>query len=118
MMTSSQDSPSVSGTNRKWYIAVTANCRRETSTSAMSGSMGSLFKLLSGSRRNQHARHAVCIHAVAGGHGEPDGPDQVEYGELDREHQRKFFAQRAARSRAVAFMIVCHGVRLVSFIDS
>src|SRR3990167_1921964 len=33
MITSSQTMPSVSGTKRKWYMAVAANCRRERSTS-------------------------------------------------------------------------------------
>ena len=35
MMTSMKDRPSVSGTNRKWYIAVRANWSRESSTTAM-----------------------------------------------------------------------------------
>ena len=30
MMASSIDSPSVSGTNRKWYSAVSANCSRDS----------------------------------------------------------------------------------------
>jgi hypothetical protein len=33
MMTSIHTMPSVSGTNRKWYIAVAANCSRDRSTS-------------------------------------------------------------------------------------
>jgi len=36
MMTSRNDSPSVSGTNRKWYIAVRANCSRDSSTTPSS----------------------------------------------------------------------------------
>src|SRR5512135_987878 len=39
MMTRMNASPSVSGTNRKWYSAVTANCSRDRSTSC-SVSMG------------------------------------------------------------------------------
>ena len=42
MMAIRKDSPSVSGTNRKWYIAVSANCRRDSSTTVMSG-MGELL---------------------------------------------------------------------------
>src|SRR5512135_69952 len=34
MMTRMNASPSVSGTNRKWYSAVTANCSRDRSTSS------------------------------------------------------------------------------------
>ena len=32
----SSERPMVSGTNRKWYIAVSANCRRERSTTVSS----------------------------------------------------------------------------------
>src|SRR3954462_6933182 len=32
-----KDRPNVSGTNRKWYIAVNANWRRDSSTTVMSG---------------------------------------------------------------------------------
>ncbi|MOA40474.1 hypothetical protein D3C78_1623520 [compost metagenome] len=32
MMATMKDRPSVSGTNRKWYIAVRANCSRDSST--------------------------------------------------------------------------------------
>src|SRR5574340_1101356 len=39
MITRMNASPSVSGTNRKWYSAVTANCSRDRSTSS-SVSMG------------------------------------------------------------------------------
>src|SRR5512141_1169125 len=39
MMTRMNASPSVSGTNRKWYSAVAANCSRDRSTSS-SVSMG------------------------------------------------------------------------------
>ncbi len=41
MIASSTDRPSVSGTNRKWYIAVRPNCRRDSETTSMSGSYGS-----------------------------------------------------------------------------
>jgi hypothetical protein len=37
MIASSSASPKVSGTNRKWYRAVTANWSRESSTTCMSG---------------------------------------------------------------------------------
>ncbi|MNF17822.1 hypothetical protein D3C80_2215540 [compost metagenome] len=37
MMATRNDRPRVSGTNRKWYIAVRANCRRDSSTTVMSG---------------------------------------------------------------------------------
>src|SRR5450755_4031621 len=46
MITSIHTRPSVSGTNRKWYSAVTANCRRERST--VSGS------IMAGCRRGGH----------------------------------------------------------------
>jgi hypothetical protein len=36
MMASMKARPSVSGTNRKWYIAVSANCQRDRSTTAWS----------------------------------------------------------------------------------
>ncbi len=32
MMATMNDRPRVSGTNRKWYIAVSANCSRDSST--------------------------------------------------------------------------------------
>ena len=35
--TSSMESPSVSGTKRKWYMAVSANCQRDRSATNSSG---------------------------------------------------------------------------------
>ncbi|GGD33057.1 hypothetical protein GCM10007235_01110 [Pseudoxanthomonas indica] len=37
MMAIMKDRPSVNGTNRKWYMAVSANCKRDSSTTVISG---------------------------------------------------------------------------------
>src|ERR1700730_17766858 len=62
MMTRIQDRPSVSGTNRKWYSAVTANCSRDRSTTSAEGIRGlrerggSEHLLLDAQRIHRHLR--------------------------------------------------------------
>ena len=61
MMTSSQTMPSVSGTKRKWYRAVAANCSRERSTNCsliMRNLLGKLYRLRCGGQD-------VCCRAPA-----------------------------------------------------
>src|SRR5450631_812890 len=58
MITSIHTKPSVSGTNRKWYSAVTANCSRERSTTAGS--------IMAGGRRG---RHIELLHDAGGRSG-------------------------------------------------
>src|SRR5579872_6593649 len=86
MIASSTESPSVSGTNRKWYIAVRANCRRDRSTAAES-IMGGLGRV---SRRGRHqmAEHGngARLHAVR--RTEAQEIDEREAERLQRQHGR------------------------------
>ncbi len=52
--------PRVRGTKRKWYIAVTANCRRDRSTSSSLGIQNSMCG--NGLRRNRMFGHGPGIH--------------------------------------------------------
>src|SRR5579863_3354339 len=66
MIASSTESPSVNGTNRKWYIAVRANCRRDRSTTV--GSIMDGPGCVHAGGRHQMAEHGGCarLHAVPG----------------------------------------------------
>src|SRR5689334_3712171 len=66
MIASIHDRPSVSGTNRKWYSAVTANCRRERVTT--SASMGrSLWQVGSGVEHVPAQRFGAAVGTRLGG---------------------------------------------------
>src|SRR5450830_1005336 len=103
MMTRIQDKPRVSGTNKKWYSAVTANCSRDRLTTSSMGSMGDLG---SGSKCGDGAaagrrRQQMLLH-LGGGHAHLFGlwfrkksfcqHDQQR--NLDQQDQRDFSAQR------------------------
>src|SRR5579871_2675053 len=66
MIASNTESPSVSGTNRKWYIAVRANCSRDRSTTVGSIMDGPGYVFAGG--RHQMVGHGgdVRHHAVRG----------------------------------------------------
>src|SRR5579859_501603 len=71
MMASRTDRPSVRGTNRKWYMAVRPNCRRESSTRSI-GSPGAVGEC----RRAHDQRDRVDRRAV--GRREEQDVDQRE----------------------------------------
>src|SRR5437899_5174405 len=87
-MTRIHDSPSVSGTNRKWYIAVAANCNRDTLTRSRSGSMHCSFPRCSGLRRIESLGHTLGVDVPACRTREPDAPDDEQCNELQDEHDR------------------------------
>src|SRR5450830_67470 len=109
MMTRIQDKPRVSGTNRKWYNAVTANCSRDRLTTSSMGSMGDLG---SGSKcgdgacrdRNRRWRQQMLLH-LFGGHahlfglwfGEKSFRQHGQDGNLDQQDQCDFSAERQLR---------------------
>src|SRR4249920_168151 len=97
MMTRIHDNPSVSGTNRKWYIAVTANWSRETSTSSRSG-IGSSLGLRRGPGRIHDSADALGCQTATGRIREPDVPNEHQREELDDQHHRDL--QREARTAA------------------
>src|SRR5450432_673250 len=87
-MTRIHESPSVSGTNRKWYIAVAANCSRDTLTRSRSGSMRCSFPGYSGLRRIDSLSHTLSVAVLACRAREPDAPDDEQRDELHYEHDR------------------------------
>src|ERR1700685_4319673 len=99
MMTSRKESPRVSGTNRKWYSAVAANCSREMSTSSWDGIMVMLLLRLRG---EDSGGYFLVIEAGILGGGEPyrpyDGKDEA----LNCQGQGDLLPQ------SDAFCLVCH----------
>src|SRR5512134_1481580 len=97
MITRIHDSPSVSGTNRKWYIAVIANCSRETLTSSRSGSMVILReeggRLRGRIRRGDRIRDPGAVEPLVLGMREPRPPDRDQRDGLDCQHQGDFLPQ-------------------------
>src|ERR1700687_72223 len=87
-MTRIHDSPSVSGTNRKWYIAVAANCSRDTLTRSRSGSTHCSFRGCRGVRRINSLCHALGADVPTQRTREPDAPDHEERDDLHYEHDR------------------------------
>src|SRR5450631_134561 len=87
-MTRIHDSPSVNGTNKKWYIAVAANCSRDTLTRSRSGSMRCSFPGCSGLRRVDSLCHTLGADVPAWRTREPDAPDDEERDKLHHEHDR------------------------------
>src|SRR5450432_3771249 len=87
MITSIHTRPSVSGTNRKWYSAVTANCSRERST--VTGS------IMAGDRRG---RHIELLHDTRGRRGrtrprlDEDQPQHDQERELDEDDEAQLAA--------------------------
>src|SRR5213593_4581422 len=92
MMTRIHDKPSVSGTNRKWYSAVTANCSRERSTSSAVG-IG-----FPGRRGRGHeplgdtVRHET--HVLRYRSAEEEQPEEAEPRHLEHENERDVARQR------------------------
>src|SRR5574341_944205 len=97
MMARIQDSPSVSGTNRKWYSAVTANCSRETSTSSRSGSMVIVLRERAwprgGAGRGDGVRDARPVELLVQRMREPRPPDCEQRDGLDRQHHGDLLPQ-------------------------
>src|ERR1700751_1233449 len=93
MMTRIHDRPSVSGTNRKWYSAVTANCRRDRSTTSTGGTRGLL-----GTRERNDVRfdaRRLDRHVRGDGVAEERPPQQSKRGELHDQDERDVAAERA-----------------------
>src|SRR5665213_196646 len=88
MIASIHTRPSVSGTNRKWYSAVSANCRRDRVTT-----VGSIMRGLRGGGCEQ-------MSFDRGGRGirpwlrrEKHVPDHHKQRDLDHDDQREFNAE-------------------------
>src|SRR2546430_14384111 len=87
-MTRIHDSPSVSVTKRKWYIAVAANCSRDTLTRSRSGSMRCSFPGRSALRRVDSLCHSLGADVLACRTIEPAAPDDIKRDALHHEHDR------------------------------
>ena len=105
MMTRIKVIPSVRGTNRKWYIAVAANCSRERSTSA------SVAIRLSCCRKPQRRRDCVAGHG-AGVNGHLRAvyerePQDRENAELEDNDSDDFGTQRGVTQSHARDFRVC-----------
>src|SRR6266571_4996165 len=90
MITRIQDRPSVSGTNRKWYMAVAANCRRDRLTTSSRGVMVHLGGKGGGGKGQQVLLDALWRHAhvfrLRGGEESLPQPEQQQA--LEQQRQR------------------------------
>src|SRR5579863_10253510 len=86
MMARMKESPRVRGTNRKWYSAVNANCRRESNTGS-SSLMGWASGLDDGRIAEDLVRGARGRRMELVGGAEEQRPEEIQAYALDDQHQ-------------------------------
>src|SRR5690242_19984878 len=94
MIASIHDRPSVSGTNRKWYSAVSANCRRDSVTT-----VSSIIGNLAG-RGQQMVCDGGGLRVRARLRADAQEPDQHERDELEHDDRAEFETEAAAAAAA------------------